>query len=131
MKNCESQPCKPVYSFKDVSQPSAIFTHTLPFLPMRLVYLFPFPIYTCHCPLLIQFSAPLLLPKQFNRILLLCCFFILLRISIKITENQISNKYFPLLSLSHCHCIFHCYFTYSVYKELCQTLRLKGKKKEK
>lgn len=50
---------------------------------------------------------------------------VVLRVSVKITENQRGNKYFPLLSLSHCHCIFHFHFTYSVNKELCQALRLR------
>lgn len=53
---------------------------------------------------------------------------VVLRISIKRAENQRGNKYF-LLSLPHCYCIFHSYFTYSVNKEPCQALRLKKKKK--
>lgn len=52
---------------------------------------------------------------------------VVLRISIKRAENQRGNKYF-LLSLPHCYCIFHSYFTYSVNKEPCQALRLKKKK---
>lgn len=98
---------------------------TLPFLPLRLVYQLPFPVYTCLCPLLMQFSASLLLPKQFKRVFVVPVVFhtAVLRVSVKTTENQRGNKYFPLLS--HCHCIFHCHFTYSVNKELCQALRLR------
>ena len=70
---------------------------TLPFLPLRLVYQLPFPVYTCLCPLLMQFSASLLLPKQFKRVFVVPVVFhtAVLRVSVKTTENQRGNKYFP------------------------------------
>lgn len=82
------------------SQPHIISIQALPFLLLKLVYMLPSPISTCHCPLCIQFSASRLLQKQFERVLLFLFLILLsLKILIKIIENQIGNKYFLLLSL--------------------------------
>lgn len=61
----------------NVSVPGALSTHAPSFLPLRLVPLLPFSVSTCHCPLHIHVSASLLLPKQFEKVLLYS-FFILL-----------------------------------------------------
>lgn len=60
----ESRAFKPVCAFGDVSLPWTISPYTLSFLPLRLVYLLPFPSFTCYCSLHICFSSSLLLPKQ-------------------------------------------------------------------
>ena len=128
LKNCDSPAHNPLYALEDVSLPSATF---------KLCLFFHWDWFICSLSLFILASAHCscnFLPlscyqSNLKGFLLFLLFFhtIVLRVSVKITENQRGNKYFPLLSLSHCHCIFHFHFTYSVNKELCQALRLRGK----